>query len=250
MNKSIGFLLLIFLLTNLIFAQERHKGLSISLKGGLTMANQYGEDAESETFLNGDSPETFYANNPASTNLRSGINIGSLLEYRFNRRFSLGVGINYIQKGSGIKANQHWSSSNQDYENVEAKIKWRQNYLTLDVPLKVYFPITKNEFFLQGGPSFGHLLYSEEKGTVEVSGNEYDYTHDGGANKNEVGFLLGFGYSYLLPNKKDSLILEFIWNRSFGKSYGSDMIGNSQKYYNQTFSLNIGYAFKFNQNKK
>lgn len=250
MNKPICFLLLIFLLTNLSFGQETHKGLSISMKGGLTLANQYGKDAESETFLNGDSPENFYANNPASKNLKSGFNIGSLLEYRFNRRFSVGVGINYIQKGSKINATQHWNSTTQDYEKVDGKIKWIQNYWTVDLPLKVYFPIKQNELFLQGGLSFDHLINSEERGAIEIAGKEYDYTNDRGANKNEIGFLLGFGYSYLLPNNKDSLILEFIWDRSFGKSYGSDLIGISQKYYNQTFSLNIGYTFKFNRNKK
>lgn len=220
------------------------------MKGGLTLANQYGKDAESETFLNGDSPENFYANNPASKNLKSGFNIGSLLEYRFNRRFSVGVGINYIQKGSKINATQHWNSTTQDYEKVDGKIKWIQNYWTVDLPLKVYFPIKQNELFLQGGLSFDHLINSEERGAIEIAGKEYDYTNDRGANKNEIGFLLGFGYSYLLPNNKDSLILEFIWDRSFGKSYGSDLIGISQKYYNQTFSLNIGYTFKFNRSKK
>lgn len=71
MNKLIFLLALSFLLTNLAFGQETKKGLSLAFKGGLTLANQYGKDTESETFLNGDSTETFYANHPPSKNLKT-----------------------------------------------------------------------------------------------------------------------------------------------------------------------------------
>jgi len=52
-----------------------------------------------------------------------------------------------------------------------------------------------------------------------------------------------------LSNKTDSFLIEFIWNRSFGKSYGQDMIPSPDYYYNQTFNLNIGYKFKFKRNR-
>lgn len=250
MNKLIILLSIPFLLTNLTFAQETKKGLKLSLKGGLTLANQYGKDAESVTFLNGDSPETFYANHPASKNLKSGINIGSLVEYRFNKRFSLGFGVNYIQKGSKIDADSHWNSETQEYENVNGIIKWIQNYWTFDFPLKLYSPLKQNEFHILGGFTFGHLSNSKEKGDIEIYGNDYEYTNGRGANKNEPGFLLGFGYNYLLPNKNNSLTFEFIWNRSFGISYGDDLIPTSQKYYNQTFNLCIGYQFDLQKSRK
>jgi opacity protein-like surface antigen len=209
------------------------------------LANQYGKDADSETFLIGNSPENFYVNHPASTKLKTGINIGGLIEYRFSRRISLGLGINYIQKGSKINAVNHWNSENQEYENVDGTIKWIQNYWTMDLPLKVYFPLKQNKVLLIGGLTFGHLINSKEKGNIEILGNEYEYTNDRGANKNELGFLLGVGYNYLLANKKNNLTIDFIWNRSFGKSYGDDLIPNPQKYYNQTCNLNMGYKFDF-----
>lgn len=223
------------------FAQGIQPGFKLSLKGGLTMANQYGEDADSETFLNGDDPENFYANHAASTHLKSGINLGGLVEYNFNKRISLGLGINYIQKGSEINATTHWNSETQNYDQVDGTIKWIQNYWTMDLPLKVYFPFKKHELHLLGGFTYGHLSHSEENGDIEISGVEYQYTNNRGANNNEPGFLAGAGFNYLLPNNIDYLTIEFIWSRSFGVSFGDDMIPNPQKYYNQTFSLNIGY---------
>ena len=225
------------------FAQEAKRGFELSFKSGLTLANQYGKDANSETFLNGNIPENFYANHPSSKKLKTGINIGGLIEYRFNMRLSLGLGINYIEKGSKINAVNHWNSENQEFENVNGTIKWIQNYWTMDLPLKIYFPLKQNEIHLLSGLTFGHLINSKEKGNIEILGNEYEYTNDRGANKNEPGFLFGVGYNFLLPNKKNHLTIEFVWNRSFGKSYGDNLIPNPQKFYNQTFNLSIGYKF-------
>jgi len=235
----------LFFLLNNAFAQEIESGFELSFKSGLTLANQYGKDADSETFLNGNSPENYYANHPASNKLKAGMNIGGLIEYRFNKQISFGLGLNYIQKGSKINADTYWNSEIQEFENVDGTIKWIQNYWTMDLPLKVYFPLKQNEMHLLGGLTFGHLINSKEKGDIEISGNEYEYTNNRGANKNELGFLLGLGYNYQLPNKKNHLTFDFIWNRSFGKSYGDDLIPNSQKYYNQTFSLSMGYKFNF-----
>jgi len=243
MKKSTLIFIILFFLVNYSFSQESKNGFEFTFKSGLTLANQYGKDVKSETFLNGDSPENYYANHPASNKLKNGINVGSLIEYRFNRRLSLGIGINYIQKGSKINATTHWNRETQKYENVSGTIKWIQNYWAIDLPLKVYFPLKQNEIHLLGGLTFGHLINSKEKGNIEISGNEYDYTNDRRANKNELGFLVGVGYNYLLPNKKSHLTIDFIWNRSFGNSFGEDLIPNPQKYYNQTYNLSIGYKF-------
>lgn len=243
-------IILFVIMTNFIFSQESKKGFSTSVKVGWTMANMYGEDAVNKTFLNGDNPETFYANNPASNLVRSGTNAGLILDYRFLENISFGIGANYTQKGARINATKHWSSSLQTFENVDGEIYWIQNYWTIELPIKVYFPIKENELVFQGGLSLGYLINSKEKGNIEISGEKYEYTNDRGANKNETGFLLGLGYNQLLSNKKNSFMIEFIWNRSLGKSYGGDMIPNPQRYYNQTFNLNAGYKFDFKSNKK
>lgn len=248
--KLLPTLLVLILFVNFNFAQDSKKGFDFTFKSGLTLANQYGKDAKSETFLNGNSPENFYANHLASNKLKSGFNLGGGLEYRLNKKISLGLGLNYIQKGSKINATNHWNSEIQEYENIDGTIKWVQNYWAIDLPLKIYFPLNQNEMHLLGGFTFGHLSNSKEKGDIEVLGNKYEYTNGRDANKNEQGFLVGIGYNYLLQKNKNHLVIEFIWNRSFGKSYGSDLIPNPQKYHNQTFNLNIGYKFNFNNKKQ
>jgi len=248
-NLTILIAILLFF-SSRILSQELNKGLSISFKGGLTLANQYGRDTESETQLNGDSPESFYANHPASNELKSGINIGSLFEYRFNNHYSLGLGINYIEKGSKINADRHYNRTTQSYESVTGTVNWIQNYWTADIPVKLYFPAKQNEFNLLGGFTFGHLSNSIEKGDIEISGSKYEYTRDRRTIKNEIGFLLGCGYNYLIPNKNGNLTIEFIWNRSFNKSIGADLIPTAQKYYNQTFNISLGYKFSLQKKIK
>jgi len=240
---------ILLLFSGSLLSQEINKGLYITFKGGLTLANQYGRDVESETQLNSN-PPSFYANQPASNKLKSGINIGSLFEYRFNNQYSLGLCIGYIQKGSAINANKHFNNTTQSYESVNGKVNWNQNYWTADIPLKLYLPAKQNGFNLLGGFSYGHLANSIEKGDIEIAGINYEYTRDRWANKNEIGFILGCGYNYLIPNTNSNLVIEFIWNRSFYKSIGADFIPTRLKYFNQTFNINLGYKLGLNKNKK
>ncbi len=248
MKKQIAILTILFFST-FLYSQEIRKGFQISLKGGGTLSNQYGKDASSETFLNGSSPEMFYANHPASKKIKAGINVGGLLDYRFNKRISLGVGVNYVQKGSRINVTSHWNGDMQEMQNVDGTIKWIQNYWTVDIPLKVYFPLKQNELHLLGGLTYGNLINSKEEGDIEILGTKYNYTYDRGANKNELGFLVGIGYNYLLGNK-NYLIIDFTWNRSFGNSYGDDLIPAPLRYFNQTFNLAIGYRFDLRKEAK
>ena len=238
-------LLLLLILPIISVAQETKTGFSFSVKGGLTLANMYGEDVQSETFLNGSSPDNFYANHGASNHLKAGMNFGGVLDYRFGRKLSLGIGTSYIQKGDRINATTHWNSDIQDFEPVDGRINWIQNYLTLDVPLKIYFPVKESELYLQGGPSFSKLFNSKEKGTVTVGTTDYTFENNRGANDTEPGFFLGAGYLWSMKDKPGDILIEFIWNRTVGKSYGRDLIPHPQYYYNQTFSLNVGYRFNW-----
>lgn len=247
-NLTILFAILL-LISSSTSGQEVYKRLSISLKGGLTLANMYGRDVDSETILNRNRG-SFWANQPASDILKSGINIGSLFEYRFNKRYSLGLGINYIEKGCKINAASSWNNTLQTWESVNGVVNWIQNYWTADIPFKLYLPAKQNGFNLLGGFSFGHLANSIEKGDIEISGTNYEYTNDRSANKNEIGFLLGCGYSYLIPPKNSFLTIEFIWNRSFNKSIGAGYIPTPRKYFNQTFNISLGYKFSLSKNKK
>jgi hypothetical protein len=240
--------LLIFV--SISFAQENKTGLSVSFKSGLTFANIYGPDVESETFLNGTSSNNFYANHPASDAFKPGLNLGFLVDYRFNNYISLGLGSFYIQKGAKINATKHWVSDAQTYEDVTGRIYWNQNFWTLELPLTAYFPIVQNDIYLQTGLFIGFLLNSEERGKITMSEKDYKYVNDRKANKMEPGFFIRGGYMYALPKNKGKIFAELSWSRSVLKSPGSDMIPNPQYYYNQAISINIGYRYKLNLTKK
>src|SRR5690606_5927307 len=101
----------------------------------------------------------------------------------------------------------------------------------------------QNDIYALTGLTFGYLSNSAENGDIKITGNNYKYSNNRGANEKESGFFLGLGYDYLLPKKNGSLSIEMVWNRSFGKSYGGDLIPNPQEYYNQTFNMRVGYKF-------
>ncbi|MCK9451605.1 MAG: PorT family protein [Bacteroidales bacterium] len=223
------------------FAQTYDKGLSFSMKTGVSFANMYGPEADAETFLNGRNPENFYANHPASTVFKSGFNFGVLLDKRTGKHFSYGFGASYIQKGARVNATKHWNSDLDDYESVDGRIVWKQNFLSVELPFTYYLPIQQDELYFRLGLFAGILLKSEEKGDINIAGMDYKYVNKRDANKVEPGYFVVAGYMYALPNSKSKLFAEISWARSVFVSPGRDMIPNSQFYYNQSISINIGY---------
>lgn len=243
--KKIVLSILLLIITGFGIAQENNTGFSISFKTGITFANMYGPNVESETFLNGSNPDNFYANHAASSIFKPGFNIGLLADYRFSKYVSLGVGTSYIQKGARINATTHWDSDAQTYEDVKGNIYWKQNFWTLEFPVTVYLPIKKDDIYLQGGIFTSFLINSKEEGKITISEKDYEYVNDRRANKAENGYFLGAGYIYSLPKIKGKLFAEINWTRSIINSPGRDLIPYPQYYYNQTISINIGYSYNF-----
>lgn len=242
MNKF--FLSLCFLFFAFIaFAQNSDKAVSFSLKAGSTFANMYGSEADAKTFLFGDDSDHFYANHPASTIFKSGFNLGVLLDMRTGKHFSWGVGASYIQKGAKINATAHWYSDLDDYEPVDGRIVWKQNFLTIELPFTYYLPIQQDELYFRLGLFAGFLLNSEEKGDIRIAGKDFEYVNERDANNVEPGYFAEAGYMVALPNSKGKLFAEISWARSVFVSPGRDRVPNSQYYYNQTISVNIGYQF-------
>jgi hypothetical protein len=232
-------LIFLFLIPIFVYPQDVKKPVSLTLKVGYTAANMYGRDTESTTFLNGDSPESFYANNPAGRKLKSGLCLGAALEKRVGKRTSMGMEILYIQKGTGINIPKHWNYVDQVYEDVKDRVHWDQHYVSFAFPVAVYFPHGQNEFYIRGGLFVDKLLASKEHGKITIAGETYTYENDRVANNVEPGFFTGCGYVLSLPDH--DLIFEFDWSRCILFSAGSDMIPNPQQYYNQTFELRVGY---------
>jgi hypothetical protein len=256
MMKKIVLLQLMILSVTVVSAQRIEKGLSLSLKSGLTFANMYGPDVDSETFLNGSTPETFYANHPASDQFKTGFNLGITGDFRISRFFSIGLGAGFIQKGAQINVTKYWNASLQLFENVEGDIYWNQNFWTLEIPLTLYIPFGNNDFYIQGGFFTGFLINSQEKGDIRISGYDYEYPNDRRTNDNDPGFFLGCGYLYSF-NNGGNVFAEILWSRSIltlepPMLYINEIpiMPNTQYYYNQTVSINIGYRYYIRNSNK
>ena len=247
--KNVVLIISLLIFINSSFSQSNKSGLNLSLKSGVTFANMYGPDVESETFLNGSNPENFYSNHPASNKFKNGLNIGLLLDYRIGKFLSFGFAINYIQKGAQINVTEYWNSNLLIWEDVCGNISWNQNFWTFEIPITFYIPVNDNDLYLQVGIYKGILINSIEKGNISISGQEYKYAHDRRANEKEPGFSLGCGYIYSLPNNKGKLFTELSYSISIINSPGSEMIPNPQFYHNQNININIGYKYYINHKK-
>mgnify|MGYP002713034767 CR=1 FL=1 len=247
MKKILIFICLLSLV-GYSYAQNNNSGLSISIKSGVTLANMYGSDVLTETSLNGGNPDNFYANSPASDAYKTGFNLGLLMDYKFGKHVSLGVGTSYIQKGAKINADTHWNSDLQAFEEVSGNIYWNQNYWTFEIPVTLYVPVKKNSIYLRGGLFAGFLVNSVEKGKIKIADQEYEYTNDRTANTTDPGYFLRAGYMYALPTR-GNIFVEVAWSRSI-KSVGGDLIPNPKHYFNQTVSINVGYRYNFKFSNK
>lgn len=232
----------ILMIVNSGFSQEGKNGFSFSVEAGLTASNMYGPDVESETFLNGNY-DNLYSNDPAGAKFKTGFNAGVLLDYRFSKYVSVGLGAGYIEKGAKINAVSLWNSQTQMYQEVEGDIFWNQNFWILEIPVTFYIPVKENDLYLQAGLFNGFLITSEESGDVSINGESgYRVDRERRANEKDPGYFLGAGYLHPL-NSNSGIYVEAIWARSL-RSPGADMIPRSQKYYNQSISLNLGYRYK------
>lgn len=245
--RKLLIILFIGLTTNLAIAQDDKSGCSITLKSGLTLANMVGPAVESWTFLSGETPANFYANNPAGSNFKTGIDYGLQFDYRFGKHLSLGLGTSYLPKGARLNPQTAWINGKTKY--INGRINNIQNYMTVDLPITYYYPIKQNDIFLQGGLFYGFLIDSKEQGDINMDGVKYSYVRDRGANKHESGCFLGGGYIHSFKNSRSSILVEMIWSRTLSHSYDSNMIPGPVIYHNQTISFNIGYRYTFRLKK-
>lgn len=226
------------------FGQENKSAFSISVEVGLNRSNMYGPDVQSETFLAG-SYDNLYTNFPGSNKFKTGFNAGMLIDYQFLKNLSIGLGVGYIEKGARINANEFWSQWGGRYEELQGDIYWKQNYWTIEIPVTYYIPLKANDIYLQAGFFEGFLISSEESGENLIIDGEsgFHYSRERRANDQEPGFFLGAGYLHSFKDSGSGLYAELVWARSF-KSPGEDLFPRPKKFYNQSFSLNLGYRHK------
>ncbi len=233
--------LIVLFLLGIVFhmkAQSQTKRWNYAIKGGYTAANMIGENVAGSTFLNGNTPDDFYANHPASSGIRHGFNIGLGVVRNFTDAYALRLEANYSQKGSRTALESYWNG--EESLPAAGNAIWKQNYVSIPLMGQVSLGRWKT-FFISAGMFTGFLINAEETGDIKLSGTPYSYTNDRGANEFEVGALAGIGYQRrLLGKRKIQVELRGNWSSI---SYGRNLDPNPDRYYNQSVDLTFGYLF-------
>jgi len=235
------FLFVVF--SSLSFIVKAQTKYSTSCHFGTTISNMTGAGAQNETFLNGTTPENFYANHPASSLSKLGVNFGITVDNQFSKYFSIGVGLGFIQKGAKIKLIDRWNSVKKIYQTISGKTHWNQNFLRIHTPLKLHIPIKRHKIYLKTAFSIDKLLSSKEKGDIQIAGQNFIYENEiSNANSIEYCYEVGAGFVWNLANMKNGISFEANWGKSMlstGREFDGANLGLS---YNQTFSFLLAFS--------
>ncbi|SDL34776.1 Outer membrane protein beta-barrel domain-containing protein [Catalinimonas alkaloidigena] len=221
------FLLTLLCLCGHAFGQEMATPFYLIGKAGIGFANQYGPDATSETRLNWERADRYYANHPASRRFQPSPAFFLGIGKRFGKLYALEIGAGYVQKGAKI----HFS-------NVDGSARWKQEYLSIPLYNKFYVGRNRQLFFV-GGAFLDVLLRATEKGKT----SDATYERERGANPIDGGVALGVGYDLNWRDRR-RFALELIDHLSF-VSYGREMVPQPQRYYNQSLELKLAYRLAF-----
>ncbi len=225
------------------YGQENKKEMRFSINVGITYSNMFGKGIIKDSWIHGYPPDC-YTNGSASDKFILGKKIGIGVTKELNKTFSIGLDLNYEEKGCIIPiTNLSYSTgSNDSYKLVQKEVDENTNiklkYLVIPLKLETIFKI----FYLQSGIYTGILLDADDYG--EIDGVKFERDKDGRYSFFDLGLLVGFGTNISLSEKTFLRIgVNGNWNIT-----GNDGRGMQPKYkhhwYNQSFNLEMKFERK------
>ena len=225
------------------YGQENEKDLRFSINWGIMYSNTIGKGIVEDSWINGYPPDC-YTNSSASDDFIVGKKFGIGLNKDLTKTFSIGVDLNYEEKGCKIPITHlsYLTSSNGSYELVEQDIDEKSNirlkYLVLPLKLETRFKM----IYFQSGIYCGILLDADEYG--EINGIDFKNDPDSRYALMDIGVLVGLGARIPLTNKN---IIKFglngNWNITGNDTRGM-IPGYKYHWYNQSFNLEIKFERK------
>ncbi len=193
-------------------AQPAHSQLNFGLKGGLSLANIGGDDAE-------------------DTDMRSGIHAGPFLEISLLGLISMETGAYFSQKGYSTEFEEGIDDFTFRYEeNVR--------FTYLDIPAVVKFsPLPLLHFY--AGPQLSFLIDNEFEETITGPDGESITTTISDTDlqrSTDLAVVLGAGIN--LPIGLTASI-----GYDVGLLSAFDLNGNDVKIYNRVIKFSVGYRF-------
>ncbi len=128
--KNLNYLVIV-LLVSIIYTNANAQKMAIGIEGGINISNAS-------------------INPTVTTDARTGVIIGTLLDVNFTNQITLTPGIRFTMKG--------FSNTYTNANGVSQTDTYKLNYLEFPVLLKVKFPLTEIKPYLAAGPVFGIKL--------------------------------------------------------------------------------------------
>ncbi len=162
----------------------------------------------------------------------AGVLIGAEAEYQLTEKFSLGLGLNYAQQGTG------WDDYDKEINNVKVSIKDAKVALDyLNIPLVGNIYLFKG-FAVKAGVQLGFLLKAKEIATCEMKKGavtlKYEPEDDIKTYCNKVDFSIPVGVSYQF---KVPVVIDARFNIGLTDVYKDEASKNG------VFQLTVGYKF-------
>jgi len=159
-------------LISIIYTNANSQSLALGIEGGINISN--------------------ISSTPSfTTNSRTGLIIGTLLDINVSKSITITPGLRYIMKG--------WSSTSNGITYTD-----KLNYFEVPALLKVKFPLTEVKPYLVGGPVLGIMLSANEDQSNGTQTNTVDISNL--AESIDFGLLFGGGLDFRVGVKTDLFV--------------------------------------------
>ena len=244
MKKQRHIIIFLFVLIPIAtYGQESNKAIRFSINAGMTYSNTIGKGIVEDSWINGYPPDC-YTNSSAGDDFIFGKKFGIGLIKDLNKTFSIGLDLNYEEKGCKIPITHlsYLINSNGSYELVQQEVDEKSNiklkYLVLPFKLETRFKM----FYLQYGIYGGILLDADDYG--EIDGIDFERDKDGRYSLLDLGVLVGLGTRIPLSDKNIVKIgVNGNWNITGNETRGM-IPGYKYHWYNQSFNFEIKFERK------
>jgi hypothetical protein len=244
-NKLLG--LIIILITSKAIGQVENECLRLNFNTGITCSNTIGKGIVDSSWINGYPPDC-YTNSSASNDFIIGKKFGIGLSRVIDKIFSIGIDINYEEKGCKIPITHisYLINTNGTYKLVEQKIdeksKIKLKYFVIPIKLETRFKF----FYINSGIYTGLMFDSDDYGKLTINNQEIKFKrdNDGRYSLLDFGVLFGTGVSIPIAEKNNIKFgLTGNWNITGNDGRGMTP-GYKYHWYNQSFNFEIRFERK------
>jgi|GEM_PF-2756062 len=216
-------------------ANENNHAFRFTINTGVTFSNAFGKGTDKESNINGYPPDC-YTNGSAGTHFILGKKIGIGFIKDLNDKFSIGLDINYEEKGSRIPVSFIWYEGKP--QAIDEKSNIRLKYIALPLKLETRF----KKMYVQSGIYAGVLLDADDYGTI--NGIYFERDKDSRYSRIDIGVGVGFGKRIPL-SAKSILKLGINGNWSLIDNEARAMTpGDPQSWFNQSLNFEIRFERK------